>query len=107
MSDSKSAERFSVLRAAPEPRLKEIPADEAVDIAKAAFYEARRVQMDLLGLYLNHMLFDPKMVTYQRLRGLRTEARKQVQQAQRVEQLIGDAIEAFKSTAPRREVDPE
>lgn len=88
------------LRPAPEPRLKEIPADEAVDIAQKAFHEARRVQLDLMAQYLNHMLFDPKTVTYQRLLGLRTEARQQVQKAQRVAQLIDDAIDAFKATVP-------
>ena len=90
---------FHVLRAAPEPRVAAIPADEAVDIAKTAFYAARRAQLELMAQQLNQMLFDPRMVTYYRLKGLRTEARMQVQQAQRVEQLINDAIEAFESTA--------
>lgn len=94
------AEDFRVLRAAPEPRLKALPPDEAVDVAKAAFYEARRVQLGLMALYLNHMLFDPSTVRYHRLLGIRTEARKQVEQAQRVAQLIDDAIDAFKATAP-------
>lgn len=87
-----------ILRSAPEPRLKEIPAEEAVDIAKKAFYEARRVQLELMAQYLNHMLFDPSPVRYHRLLGLRTEARKQVENAQRVAQLIDDAIDGFKAT---------
>lgn len=94
------AKRSGFLRPAPEPRLKEIPAEEAVSIAKAAFQEARRVQLELMAQYLNHMLFDPKTVTYYRLLGIRTEARKQVETAQKVAQLIDDAIAAMKATAP-------
>jgi hypothetical protein len=101
MSEAKSG--GFVLRAAPEPRLEAIPADEAVDLAKAAFYEARREQLDLMALYLNHMLFDPGIVKYHRLLGLRTEARKQVEKAQRVAQLLDDAIEAFRATIPNGE----
>lgn len=100
MSGRDSKQRGHVLRPAPEPRLKEIPADEAIELAQAAFHKARRAQLDLLALYLNHMLFDTGPVGYVRLVGLRTEARKQVEQAQRVEQLINDAIDAFKATAP-------
>lgn len=92
------SERPTILRAAPEPRLKAIPADEAVDLAKSAFYAARRAQLEVLACYLSQMLFDPRTVNYYRLRGLQTEARKQVELAQRVEQLIGDAIEAFEAT---------
>jgi hypothetical protein len=93
-------DRHHILRAAPEPRLKAIPAEEAVDIAKKAFYDARYAQAELMALYLNQMLFSPKTVDYQRLLGLRSEARKQVVEAQRVAQLIEDAIEAFQATAP-------
>lgn len=100
MPQTNGRERFGVLRPAPEPRLKAIPDDEAIDLAKAAFTSARRAQLELLSQPLNQMLFDPNTVTYLRLRGLRAEARKQVQQAQQVEQLLADAIEAFEATRP-------
>ena len=92
------SERHTILRAAPEPREEAIPADEAVDLAKSAFYAARRAQLELLACYLSQMLFDTRKVNYGRLRGLKNEARKQVELAQRVEQLIGDAIEAFEAS---------
>lgn len=93
-----SDDRVTLLRSAPEPRSKAIPADEAVSIAKAAFYAARRVQLELMACYLNQMLFDPRMVDRSRLMGLRFEARKQVELAQKVEQLLGGAIDAFEAT---------
>lgn len=98
MSDKR--ERPGILRAAPEPRLKALPVEEALDLAKKAFYDARYEQGELMALYLNHLLFDPKTVTYSRLLAIRTEARKQVEQAQRVALLVDDAISAFKATAP-------
>lgn len=93
-------ERITLLRAAPRPRLKEIPDDEAIELSKAAFYAARRAQLEALASPLGKMLFDPKTVTYRRLKGLRYEARRQVELAQQVEQLIEDAIEAFEATRP-------
>lgn len=97
---NRGSEPFTVLRAAPEPRLKEIPDDEAVALAKDAFHAARRAQLKLLSGALNGMLFDPTTVTYRRLRGLQYEARKQVEAAQQVERLIGEAVEAFEATRP-------
>jgi hypothetical protein len=89
-----------ILRAAPEPRLKAIPADEAIDLARTAFHTARREQLELLAGSLSGMLFDPTSVTYRRLCGLQYEARQQVEAAQRVEQLLNDAVEAFEATRP-------
>ncbi|HKO27577.1 MAG TPA: hypothetical protein VJU80_08985 [Solirubrobacteraceae bacterium] len=91
-------ERTDLLRVVPEPRAKAFTPEEAIDAAKTAFYAARRAQAEVMAAYLTRMLFDPRMVTYHRLRGLQTEARKQVELAQRVEQLIGDAVEAFEAT---------
>jgi hypothetical protein len=88
----------SLLRVAPEPRAKAFTTEEAIDTAKSAFHAARRAQLEVLACYLSQMLFDTRPVNYARLRGLRNEARKQVELAQRVEQLIGDAIEAFEAT---------
>ena len=87
-----------LLRVAPEPRATTFTPEEAIDVAKAAFHAARRAQAEVLAAYLTQMLFDTRPVNYRRLRGLRTEARKQVELAQRVEQLINDAIEAFEAT---------
>lgn len=87
-----------ILRPAPEPRPTAFTPDEAIDAAKAAFYAARREQLALMAGHLNQMLFDTSPVRYQRLRGLRTEAREQVERALRVEQLINHAIEAFEAT---------
>lgn len=98
MSDRK---KFGLLREAPKPRLKEIPADEAVDIAKKAFYEARRAQLELMTHGTAPLLFKPDAVGYDRLRMLRGAARDQVKKAQMVSQLLDDAIEAFEATVPR------
>lgn len=97
MGDRKN---FGLLREAPKPRLKEIPDDEALDIAQKAFREARRAQMDVLGHGMSQLLFNTGPVGYSRLRMLRGAARDQVRKAQRVNQLIDDAIEAFEATAP-------
>lgn len=93
-------ERATILRAAPEPRIKEIPDEEAVELSKSAFHAARREQLALMSGHLNQMLFDPSAVNYRRLRSLRTEAREQVVRAQRVERLLNDATEAFEATRP-------
>lgn len=97
MSETKN---FGLLREAPKPRLKEIPDDEALDIAQKAFREARRAQMDVLGHGISPLLFDTSPVGYSRLRSLRGAARDQVEKAQMVNQLIDEAIEAFEATAP-------
>lgn len=91
---------FGLLREAPKPRLKEIPAEEAVDIAKKAFYEARRAQLDLMTHGTAPLLFKPDAVGYNRLIMLRGAARDQVKKAQLVNQLIDEAIEAFEATVP-------
>ena len=91
---------YGLLREAPKPRLKEIPDDEALDIAQKAFREARRAQMDVLGHGISQLLFDTRPVGYSRLRSLRGAARDQVKKAQLVNQLIDDAIEAFEATVP-------
>jgi hypothetical protein len=88
---------FRILRAAPEPRATSFTPEEAVDAAKAAFHAARNEQLALMACYLNRMLFDTGKVNYTRLRGLRTEARRQVEHALKVERLINDAIEAFEA----------
>lgn len=95
-----SKQQFGLLRPAPEPRLKAIPVDEALNIAKKAFHDARYAQCELMAMGMNHLLFDRKQVTYGRLLSLRGAARAQVENAQQVGQLIDDAIEAFQATAP-------
>lgn len=92
---------ISLLRSAPEPPAAAFTADEAIDAAKAAFTAARREQLKVLSCYLSQMIFDPRKVTYSRLKGLRSEARKQVELALKVERLINESIEALEATRPR------
>lgn len=87
-----------ILRSAPEPTAKAFTPDEAIDVAKAAFYAARRAQLTLLAGHLSGMLFDPTTVNYRRLRGLKYTAREQVERALEVERLLSEAIEAFEAT---------
>lgn len=56
------------------------------------------VKIALMGGHLNQFLFDQRTVNYRRLRGLRTEARAQVEHAIKVEQLIAQSIEALEAT---------
>jgi hypothetical protein len=87
------------LKAVPDKVMSRIGVDEALDLAKDAYGRVKLAQAELVaGLYLSLMLQEPRPVTYYRLKGMRTEARKQVANAQAVLAAIEECIEAMERT---------
>lgn len=71
---------------------------DARDAAKAAFAEARRAQARLVSrLALTERLQDPGLVSYYKLRGMRTQAQEQADRAQAVVDALTRALEALEA----------
>ena len=72
---------------------------EAIDKAKEAWGRAKDAQAELVSsLYLTKMLARRSNVNHSYLRGCRTEARKQVEQARATLAAIEACIEALEAT---------
>lgn len=86
-----------VPRDAPEP----LSVDDAREGAKGAFRAAQVAQMDLVShLDLSRRLvFPPASVSYYVLKGMRNQAREQVERAQAVVDALERAIEALERAA--------
>lgn len=81
----------------PEP----LTEDEVITRAREAFVAARQAQVELASdLHLTAMLYQPGLrVNLAKLRGMRHEARRQLQRAQAVEAALSKAIAALEDAA--------
>lgn len=96
------SDRF--LRLASEPRVDPLADADAIAAARKAFAAAQAAQLNIVtSQWITRMLFEGKKVTYVRLKGMRADARRQVEHARAVEAALDDAIAAMEATRPRQE----
>ena len=88
---------YLVSKAEPKP----LSIGDAQDVAKTAYTRAKAAQRGLMSsMHLIELLYRPGMVSYARLRGERSEARKQLAKAQSVVDALDEAIGAMEATVP-------